>query len=472
MSADVFDAVVIGCGPSGMTAASTIASRGGAVCVIDRNERPGGQIYRGVTSSPLQNPAILGDDYIAGRQIIDEFEKSGATLISNADVWHVGPTGEVLYSRDGGTERIVGKKLILSPGAMERPFPLQGWHLKNVMTAGNAQVMLKTSGVVCEDAVFVGTGPLLYLVIAQYLRLGVRVKALIDTTKKSPFLAGAADPLSIIQSPKLLKKGLQLLSEIRASGTRVYRNIDTVSIQGDTEAVGLKLVSKGVETHIEAEHVFLHQGVIPNTNMTRALSLKHEWSVQQLCWTPVSDEWGRTSHKHISVVGDGGGIVGAVGAEMTGRLSGLDIAFQLGLIERATRDKGAKNYLTKLKRLNRFRQFLDNVYKPRSEHRVPKDAETIVCRCEEQTLADLKAGFDLGATTPNSLKSQTRCGMGPCQGRQCGHTVTELIAEWSKKQPEEVGYYRLRSPQRLLSLDELSRFKTVSAASSIQEAHQ
>ena len=71
------------------------------------------------------------------------------------------------------------------------------------------------------------------------------------------------------------------------------------------------------------------------------------------------------------------------------------------------------------------------------------------------------AGFEQGACGPNELKSLTRCGMGPCQGRQCGHTVSELLADWRGEPVEAVGYYRLRSPMRLLNLTEFSRFERV-----------
>ena len=50
----------------------------------------------------------------------------------------------------------------------------------------------------------------------------------------------------------------------------------------------------------------------------------------------------------------------------------------------------------------------------------------------------------MGCEGPNQMKAFLRCGMGPCQGRLCGLTVTELIAAQRKSTPAEVGYYRLR----------------------------
>ena len=64
-------------------------------------------------------------------------------------------------------------------------------------------------------------------------------------------------------------------------------------------------------------------------------------------------------------------------------------------------------------------------------------------------------------TSALPLKSRTRCGMGPCQGRQCGPLVGGLLADWRGESVAEVGYYRLRSPMRLLNLTEFSCFKRV-----------
>ena len=59
---------------------------------------------------------------------------------------------------------------------------------------------------------------------------------------------------------------------------------------------------------------------------------------------------------------------------------------------------------------------------------MPK-GDTIVCRCEEVTAREISETAALGCEGPNQMKSFLRCGMGPCQGRLCGLTVTELIAE-------------------------------------------
>jgi hypothetical protein len=46
--------------------------------------------------------------------------------------------------------------------------------------------------------------------------------------------------------------------------------------------------------------------------------------------------------------------------------------------------------------------------------------------------------------------------MGPCQGRLCGLTVTEVIADARDVAPATVGYYRIRPPIKPLTLGELA----------------
>jgi len=101
------------------------------------------------------------------------------------------------------------------------------------------------------------------------------------------------------------------------------------------------------------------------------------------------------------------------------------------------------------------RAFLDMLYQPAPQFRRPV-GDTIVCRCEEVTAKQIRDTADLGCEGPNQMKAFLRCGMGPCQGRLCGLTVTELIAEQRKSTPAEVGYYRLRPPVKPITLAELA----------------
>jgi bacterioferritin-associated ferredoxin len=116
-----------------------------------------------------------------------------------------------------------------------------------------------------------------------------------------------------------------------------------------------------------------------------------------------------------------------------------------------------------LRRFERGRAFLDLIFRPRPQFRRPR-GQTLVCRCEEVRSSQIIDTVALGAPGPNQMKAFLRCGMGPCQGRFCGLTVTELMAQARGVTPEEIGYYRLRPPVKPITLAELAGLPTNDAA--------
>jgi hypothetical protein len=95
------------------------------------------------------------------------------------------------------------------------------------------------------------------------------------------------------------------------------------------------------------------------------------------------------------------------------------------------------------------------MFKPRTQIFAPSD-DTIVCRCEEVTAREIHAMAQIGRPGPNQVKAFTRAGMGPCQGRQCGYTVTRILATAENRPAGEVGFYRVRPPLKPLTLGELA----------------
>ena len=74
-----YDLVVIGGGPAGLAAASLAARAGVSTVLFDENPGVGGQIYRGITSTPVSDRAILGEDYWAGEALAADAKSSGAS---------------------------------------------------------------------------------------------------------------------------------------------------------------------------------------------------------------------------------------------------------------------------------------------------------------------------------------------------------------------------------------------------------
>lgn len=456
------DLLVVGAGPAGLAAATVAAGLGVDTVLLDEQLAPGGQIYRAITTTPVTDRGILGEDYWHGASLIAPFKQSGARYVPGATVWavaertapHPGKGFEVAYSVAGEARIIHARRLLLATGAQERPFPIPGWTLPGVITAGAAQILLKSAGVVPADrTVLAGSGPLLYLVAWQYLNAGVKIDALLETTP--PGRMGQALPKvwGFLRSP-YLGKGLKLLRAVKAA-VPITRGVTALEAVGDGKLQSVRYTAGGVTKTLPAEQLMLHQGVVPNVNLSRAVGAEHRWNDALDCWEPQVDEWGLTTVDGIGMAGDGAGIAGALAAEHRGRLAALQAAHLLGRIDAAKRDSQAVAPRQALARAVRGREFFDALYKAPDAFRRPT-GDTIVCRCEEVTAAQVRETVKLGCSGPNQMKAFLRCGMGPCQGRFCGLTVAEIIAEERGVPTQEVGYYRLRFPTKPLTLGELA----------------
>lgn len=452
----VCDLAVVGAGPAGLAAAAAAAGQGLDVLLLDENPEPGGQIYRGLGASPPSRRAILGKDYQRGDGLLRGVRDSSVACLHGATVWMVSRDLEIGVSRDGSSRIVRARRVVLATGALERPFPIEGWTLPGVMTAGAAQGALKSSGLVPEgNFVLAGTGPLLWLLADQLVAAGAAPAAILDTTL-SPYRAPVLRALPAFLGSPYFRKGLELTRRVR-------RHIPVIGGVTELQAIGEERVravayrcGDGQSKIMDIDGLFLHQGVVPNVNMANAAGCEMAWDDIQLCWKPVKDHWGRSSLEGISIAGDGAGIGGAEAAACLGRLCGLDAAFALGKLNEGERDARAASARSDLKRYAGGRRFLDLMFQPPAVFR-RAGPDTIACRCEEVTGRQIvEALADFGDVGPNQLKSYLRCGMGPCQGRLCGLTVSEMIAAERGVSPADVGYYRLRFPVKPITVAELA----------------
>ncbi|QJQ95884.1 MULTISPECIES: NAD(P)/FAD-dependent oxidoreductase [Halomonadaceae] len=455
---EIRDVVILGSGPAGMAAAVTAADYGITPLVIDEQPTPGGQIYRAIERTPLRERSLLGLDYWYGEALVKGLKDTRIDYRPATSVWQLTRQRELGLLQNEHADMLQARYVILATGAMERPFPIPGWTLPGVMTAGSGQILLKSSGVAPQaPLVLAGTGSLLLLLAAQFLRVGVPIAALLDTTPPGRYRQALPHFPGALRNSRTLVKGLGLLRELRRAGVRHVKHVTALRAEGEgkLQSVTWQCHGQGKGETLEASTLLLHQGVVPNTQITRALDCVHEWDTQQLAWRPRLDEWLRTDVEGIAVAGDGGGIVGARAAELQGRLAALGAVLSLGCIQPDQMVSEANRLRRRLARETAIRPFLDTLYQPTSQWRLPAD-DTLVCRCEEVNAGEIRHMAELGCRGPNQTKSFTRCGMGPCQGRMCGLTVSELLADANGQSVEETGYYRLRPPFKPITLGQLA----------------
>ncbi|MEQ8332845.1 NAD(P)/FAD-dependent oxidoreductase [Nisaea sp.] len=458
------DLAIIGAGPAGMEAAATAREAGLSVLLIDEQPEPGGQIWRAIERNTTHRPdslAFLGPDYAAGRARTERFRSSGAGYWPSAMVWHLDspPEGEktVVVAWDGVTRQVQARAVLIATGAMERPVPVPGWTLPGVMTIGAAQTLLKSSGLYPDaPLVLAGCGPLLLLFAAQCQAAGIPVAAVLDTTPPGAAMRGLPFlPQALLLGWRTLLKGHRLMRVLARSGIPVYRHVRELEAHGTEHVERVRFVSGGQPVELEATTLLLHEGVVPNPQLTRLIGCEHRWNVAQRCFHPVLSDRGETSVPSVFVAGDGGGIGGALAAEHAGRIAALEIAEELGAVNRPSGDIEIVKARDHLRAEMAVRPLLDALYPPPAW--IGKlDGDVPVCRCEDVSARAVRGAAVDGAPGPNQAKAFLRAGMGPCQGRMCGLTVTEILADAHDKKPDEIGYYRIRPPIKPVTVGELA----------------
>ncbi|MCV9934819.1 NAD(P)/FAD-dependent oxidoreductase [Boseaceae bacterium BT-24-1] len=471
-----YDLVIVGAGPAGLAAAAQASELGLATLIADENPAPGGQIYRAITTTPVKRHDVLGEAYWQGLGLAEALEASNCDYAPQTTVWSAelgrDETGKIAeprsftvgVSRAGKARLVQARRLILATGALERPFPVPGWTLPGVMTAGAAQIALKSSGLVPQGrTVLAGSGPLLLLLADQLKRAGADIVAVLDTTPSGNFKAALPLLPDFLRSP-YAAYGLKLFARTRFS-LPIRRNVLELRISGEECVERIAFTQSGRPVTIDCDQVLLHQGVIPNINMSNALGCGQHWDMSMHAWTPTVDEWFASSVPGIAIAGDGAGIAGAPSAAIRGRIAAIAAASAVGLLDATTRVRLAGPLQAEAARLSRGRSFIDTLYRPPGNVLRPADPATIICRCEEVCAGQIRDVVrQLHVQGPNQLKAYLRTGMGPCQGRMCGPTVIELIAEQRGVPVSDVGHYRLRTPVKPITLEEIASMPQSEAA--------
>ncbi|NDW00945.1 NAD(P)/FAD-dependent oxidoreductase [Salipiger sp. PrR002] len=459
---DTAELVIIGAGPAGMAAALEARAAGVEVLLLDEAPAAGGQIWRGIGAAPEARKTLLGPDYAKGAPLAEAFAKCGAQHVPGVSVWGVMPEaeggGRIGLTLDGAAHLLTARAVIFATGAQERPLPVPGWTLPGVMGAGAAQIALKSGGLLPEGrVVLAGIGPLLYLLADQFLRAGLRPAALIETPSETR--RAALRHLPGFLRSEGFRKGAGLMARVRRN-IRVISGAEALEVRGETRAEALRWKRRGRWQEIGAEMVLLHAGVIPSLHLAAAAGVPTRWKPVLRCFEPEAREDGSTALPGLFLAGDGATIGGADRALPSGRRAALAALAHLGAPVDPSRHAEA---LRAWRKADLGRAFIDRWFAPPPALLAPR-GDTLVCRCEEISAEAIREAARLGAPGPNQIKTYLRCGMGPCQGRMCATSVTEIMADETGRAPSELGHLRLRTPVRPLRLGELAQLPAGRAA--------
>ena len=444
--------LVIGGGPAGLAAARTAASYGARVTLIDENRQAGGQYYRHPASAALR---AVRDD------LFDEAERGADLLAATRDPNITHFPGAVFYGffddgiaafvHNDRVHRITPGAAIVATGATERPQPFPGWTLPGVMGAGAVQNLLKAQRTLPGRRILVtGNGPLTLLAAANLVRCGADVVEVLEAAANRP-------PLSMMPrlflEPEMLLRGIGYRVLLRKHGVPFRSRHVIVEARGrsrvETAVVapvddgGRPDLSRARESAVDT--VIAGFGLVPASEITRSIGCEHVHDAGKGGWIPVRTEDLETTRPGLFAAGECAGAAGVEKALIEGELAGLAAAMLVGTATGPRAEIHRDRLRRRLRRLVAFRVAIEAIYHLPSLPALARD-DTVICRCEEVTLAEAKRWTKEGVMEANSLKAITRMSMGRCQGRNCLPTIARLIAAETGREVADIPLPRPRPP--------------------------
>ena len=445
--------IVVGAGPAGVRATEALVDAGLRPVVIDEARRDGGQIYRRQPEGFRRTKSELyGTEATRAAKLHDTFARLTPKIDYRPDTlaWNVSE-GSLHVVRGTQSEALAYDALIIAAGATDRIMPVRGWNRAGVYSLGGSQIALKAQAcAIGRRVVFLGSGPLLYLVASQYVKAGASVAAVLDTAPRR--LRVKALP-KLMARPDVLFKGIALDRHLRRSGIEVLTGIHPLDIEGSdergVEAVSVRLPGGETRT-IACDAVGLGHHLRPETQLADLGRCAFHFDAQTRQWQPEVDAEGRSSVKGIYLAGDSSRTLGADGAEAAGRLAALAALKDRG---HAVSTSEMARLTKTISRIDRFRQGISEAFPWPHQAAAELTDDAVVCRCECITAGELRAvASEKGATELNRAKAFSRVGMGRCQGRYCGHAAAEVVAAAAGLPLEKVGRLRGQAPIKPLPM--------------------
>jgi NADPH-dependent 2,4-dienoyl-CoA reductase/sulfur reductase-like enzyme len=220
--------------------------------------------------------------------------------------------------------------------------------------------------------------------------------------------------LGLIRQSRKLSQAWALKKEFSRKGAKAQRvqylnGCWVAAAHGDEKLESVTLVRGGKRWQLSCDYLACGFHLVPNVELAELLGCAIEDGNVRV------DKFQQTSTAQVYSAGETTGIGGLELSLVEGEIAGLAVAHNYDAARKLfpVRDKQRK-----------FADLLNRTFVLRDELKQLVQPETIVCRCEDVTFERLRTHDSW-----RSAKLQTRCGMGPCQGRVCGSAV-EFLFGW------------------------------------------
>lgn len=461
-----YNIVIVGSGFSGIVAAGILADYGLNILLLDENIHLGGQLLRKI-------PVELGDyssyrpEYIKriGFQFVESVKNKKITIMNQTCLMGIYPDNRFMIESEGKEMLSISYDLLLfATGARERFLPFKGWTLPGVYSTGLAQVLMKSSGILpAREMLIGGSGLFLFSVAYEFLKNKGKALGILEQT-------GMMDKVRML--PQLIHQfskfaeGGKFLAKIYLSGVPVkYRHkiieargngvLEEVVV-GKTNAEGKLII--GTEKIYKTGALAVGYGFVPNIEGPQLAGCELEFSEKKGGWTVKVNEKMETSRENILAAGEITGVGGALKSINEGKIAAFSILHKFEKITDDDYNRHLKKLTNEREHHLKFMEYFNSLYRIPSGALLDIPDDTVVCRCEDITMGEIKKGIDMGFTTSKSIKTTVRVSMGNCQGRTCGPIIFDLLSLLGKQEPEYIGPFQARPPLKPISIAALANY--------------
>jgi len=315
------DVVVIGGGPSGLTAALEAGKRCRRVIILDDKKMLGGQLVK-------QTHRFFGDARhyagVRGIRIAEKLtkqigENKNIAPLLGASVFGIYDGRVVAAAQGERLLKIHAKKIIIATGAYERTLVFENNDLPGVYGAGGVQTVMNTYAVKPGmRALVVGSGNVGLILSYQLLQSGVKVVAIVEALPK---IGGY-----LVHAAKVRRQGVEILTShtvVKALGRKRVNGAIISKIDSSFKPI------PGTERRVDCDLICVAVGLTPT----------YELAAQAGAQPAFIPELGgfvarRTKFMEVAdgvyVAGDVSGIEEATTAMLEGQIVGVHASLKSG----------------------------------------------------------------------------------------------------------------------------------------------
>jgi len=430
-----YNVVIVGSGFSGIAAANRLIGNGLSILLVDENLHIGGQLLRKLPEK-LGLDKNYRPDYVKriGNGFIEGIKSGEIDILNNSSVIGIYDNKEILIEIEKERIRSIDFDAILfATGARERYLPFKGWTLPGVFSAGMAQVLMKSSGVLPSKNVVVGgSGLFLFSAAYEFIKNGAKVRAVMESTGVS----GKIKLLPVLlHNFSKITEGIRYVGKIGLAGVPIKFNRRIIEARGresleevvigKTDSEGKIVI--GSEKIVETDGFAYSYGFVPNVELPNLAGCKLSFDKDLGGWIVNVNDNMESGISGVYCAGEVTGVGGALKSINEGLTASISI---LELFDKGNEFKEEKKKLIKKRKhhLN-FAKLFNSLYGIRKSEISEIPDETIICRCEDVKMGDIRKAVKDGFTSPGALKISLRTGMGNCQGRTCGPLIYDIFSE-------------------------------------------